>query len=272
MQALATIGQRGQVPLMTTSPTTMRERELLGRALAVLRERASLNQTEAGAAYDGVSGQGWGKYERGLAPTIEQREVQERLAAAVKATREELIEERNRLAGDRPPLALVSNNPRPRIMSSPARHSALLTVRDRVQAGAWLQADDSTQISTPGHPVGHDQRYPSAHQWLSLVSGDSVDQLGIFDGDFVHCIDIIDIGYHPRTGDLVEVERSRFQGSERELTLKQIETTPNGIRLWPRSNNPRWQKPLDLTDGLAAHEDDVTVTIRGLVVASIRRF
>ncbi|MDP2214743.1 MAG: helix-turn-helix domain-containing protein [Phenylobacterium sp.] len=256
---------------MTVSAESFHERELLGRALAVLRERANLSQTAAGERF-GVSGQNFGKYERGQAPSIEQRSVQERLAIAVGATREELLEERDRLAGTRSNVSTLADRMPSRMAPIPMRHSALLTVRDRVQAGAWLMADDTSQVVGSGHPIGYDPRYPSAQQWLSDVSGDSVDQLGIFDGDLVHCVDAIDIRYHPRTGDLVEVERTRFQGSERELTLKQIELTPQGVLLWPRSSNPRWQQPLDLTDGVTGPVEDIEIRIRGLVVASVRRF
>lgn len=256
---------------MTVSADSLRERELLGRALAVLRERASLSQTVAGERF-GVSGQNFGKYERGQAPSIEQRSVQERLAMAVGSTREALLEERDRLAGVRSNVASIADRIIPRPDAIPVRHSALLPLRDRVQAGAWLLADDTAQVMGNGHPVGYDSRYPTAQQWLSAVSGDSVDQLGIFDGDLVHCVDAVDIRYHPRTGDLVEVERTRFQGSERELTLKQIELTPSGVLLWPRSSNPRWQQPLDLTEGLEREDEDVVVRVRGLVVAVVRRF
>jgi len=68
---------------------------------------------------------------------------------------------------------------------------------------------------------------------------------------------------------VVEVERIRFQGRERELTLKQVELTPKGVVLWPRSTNPRWKQPLHiLADGDAG--DDVEVRIRGWVIKLIR--
>ena len=145
-----------------------------------------------------------------------------------------------------------------------------LPVRDRVQAGAWLQADDSVQTVPARYPAARDPRYARAEQWLSVVVGDSVDRLLIFDGDYVHVVDAIDIGYAPRTGDVVEVERTRHDGQLRELTIKQVEVTPGGVLLWPRSHNKRWSEPLNLQDG-AANDDDIEVRIRGLVIATIRR-
>ena len=119
------------------------------------------------------------------------------------------------------------------------------------------------------HAHARDPRFPHAPQWLSEVIGDSVDQLGILDGDLIHCVDFEAAGVALQTGQIVEVERIRFGGQERELSVKQVEITPHGVLLWPRSNNPRWGHPLSMTDGA---DDDVTVAIRGLVVQSIRRF
>jgi hypothetical protein len=71
-------------------------------------------------------------------------------------------------------------------------------------------------------------------------------------------------------GDIVEVERTRFQGSERELTLKEIVIQDDTLELWPRSTNPKWSTPLVFRDGLNTEEDEVR--IRGLMIQLIRRF
>lgn len=148
----------------------------------------------------------------------------------------------------------------------------LLPVRGAVQAGAWLEVDVHDQRNVEMRAAAKDQRFPLADQWLSIVHGDSMNDLkpsGIFDGDTVQCVDAISIDYQPRTGDIVEVERIRFQGRERELTLKQVEVTPKGVVLWPRSTNARWQQPIRiLEDGDAG--DDVEVRIRGWVIKLIR--
>jgi hypothetical protein len=120
-------------------------------------------------------------------------------------------------------------------------------------------------------PAAFDPRFPREAQYLTEVVGDSVDQLRIFDGDLVHCVDIGAIGYVPMTDDIVELERSRFDGQERELTLKQIEMTPEGPVFWPRSTNPRHRDPIDPRDGVPRNED-ITWRVRGLVLTSIRRF
>ena len=150
-----------------------------------------------------------------------------------------------------------------------------LPVRGEVRAGAWLQVEDA-QDEPETYPAARDPRFPRADQWLSVVRGDSMNALekdgraaGIYDNDLVHCVDAVAIDYRPRTGDVVEVERTRFQGREVELTLKQVEVTEGGVLLWPRSTSPRWQEPIPYAEG---DEDDVQVRIRGWVITSLRRF
>lgn len=152
-----------------------------------------------------------------------------------------------------------------------------LPVRNSVQAGAWHEIDDQDQRTIETHPAPIDPRFPQAAQWLSRVRGDSMNALkkgdslaGILDGDLVHIVDAIAIDYRATTGDVVEVERIRFDGRERELTLKQVEVTPGGILLWPRSTNPRWKDPLPYApekDG-----EDVEVRVRGKMLQVLRQF
>jgi transcriptional regulator with XRE-family HTH domain len=247
------------------------EAQLLGRALSILRKRVGLSQAGAGERF-GISGEGWRKYETGLAKSIFSPDSQTRLARAVSASREELLAERARLAGDDPPaLPRVSPAERASWAQSRAPELALLPIRDTVQAGAWLAADDYRQDQPASHPVARDPRFPQAHQWLDEVRGDSVNLLNIVEGDLVHCVDAVEIGYYPRTGDVVEVERLRFGGQERELTLKQVEVSEAGVLLWPRSTNPRFRSPLELNADTGDGEE-FEVRIRSLVVASIRRF
>lgn len=248
------------------------ELKLLGQALANLRERAKLSQGQAAEAYRsddgddarGTTSQNWSKYERGQAPGIFKPEVQRRLTRAVGATPDDLKEERDRIEVETFPA--TGRSPMSALRPIGQR---LLQIRDRVRAGAWLQADDYLDSQPREFPAARDERFPYADQWLSQVAGDSVNKLNIFDGDLVHCINAVSIFYQPKTGDIVEVERKRFDGRERELTLKQVEVTQGGVLLWPRSTNPRWKEPLSLFQGLDGPEE-IEVSIRGLVIAVIR--
>lgn len=70
------------------------EAALLGKALASLRDSKNMTQGAAAEAYGIRSDKGWGKYERGLVPSIEQRAVQQRLVEAVGATIDDLMREK----------------------------------------------------------------------------------------------------------------------------------------------------------------------------------
>ena len=255
-----------------TPPKRLSEKQAAGLALKRLRKRADLTQ-EVAAAQAGVATQSWRRYEWG------ERDLSldslARLAAAIGFTLADVLAERERVKGglstlDAPPTGgsvdLARLTPHPRI---PALQ--LLPIRDPVQAGTWHEVDGLDQQAPAMSTTLRDPRYPHADQWLAPVRGPSVNRLGINDGDYVHCVDTVQIGYEPETGHIVEVERVRFQGRERELTLKQVEIVGDEVLLWPRSTDDRYQQPLMIHDGIADHED-FEVRIRGLVIASIRRY
>jgi transcriptional regulator with XRE-family HTH domain len=147
-----------------------------------------------------------------------------------------------------------------------------LPVRYRVQAGTWVEVDSQAQTwdEPPSHPVAPDPRYLGFQQWLERVVGDSIDKQ-IPEGQLAHVVDAIDLGYAPRTGDFVVVERRRNGGSLRERTIKQVVVERGVVELWPRSTNPKWREPLRLTDGAEA-DDGIEVEIVGLVIGSYNPF
>jgi SOS-response transcriptional repressor LexA len=141
-----------------------------------------------------------------------------------------------------------------------------LPVRYRVEAGPWREVEDLA-VSYGEHDVPVPPRFAGFAQWLEEVVGDSMDRL-IQPGRLVHVIDAIDMGYQPADGDIVVVERER--AGLRERTLKQVEITGRRILLCPRSTNPRWQAPLDVSSGLREAESEITVQVVGLVIADFR--
>lgn len=142
-----------------------------------------------------------------------------------------------------------------------------LPVIGPVQAGAWLEVDETPQDEPVMLSIAADRRYPHARQWLREVRGDSMDRRGILPGDMAHLVDFQGSGVELRSGQVVEVTRSR--AGLREITLKEVEITPDRILLWPRSSNPKWSNPVQLDDGDGL---DVEVQITGLLLATIKRF
>jgi transcriptional regulator with XRE-family HTH domain len=243
--------------------------KLFGEALRRVRVRADLTQEKA-AERMGVTRQAWQNYEKGDRQAVLRSDLQERLAEALGVSRADLLQIAEHERSSAPPPSRASGLRDRRAGVTRPLELMLLPVRDRVQAGAWLLADDTGQDYPRTYPAARDARFPNADQWLSEVVGDSVNRLGINHGDLVHLVDATGIGYSPRSDDIVEIERLRFDGAERELTLKQVEVRGDRVLFWPRSTNARWTEPVVLLEDVA--EEAVEVRIRGLVLASIRRF
>lgn len=141
-----------------------------------------------------------------------------------------------------------------------------LPVRYSVQAGHWIENDAEIPPEQITLAVLPDPRFEQFPQWLEKVVGDSAD-LKIPPGNYAHVVDAIELGYAPRNGDWVVVERRRQQQGTRERSIKQIEVTRNGaITLCPRSRNPKWSEPMVLAAG--ADGDDTEVEIVGLVIGA----
>lgn len=142
-----------------------------------------------------------------------------------------------------------------------------LPVRYRVQAGLWHDADTEDPPEQVLLAVLPDPRYSRYPQWLEKVLGDSVN-LKIPAGHYAHVVDAIEMGYAPKTGDWVVVERRRDQGAIRERTIKQVDVSPGGVvRLFPRSTNPKWADAVDLVAGSRPGEP-IEVEIVGLVIGA----
>lgn len=110
-----------------------------------------------------------------------------------------------------------------------------------VQAGVFLDVD----LHTNDHPkrvaIAPDPRYRRAKQFAWLVRGDSMDRAGLLDGMWavgVDYVDFADLYRDLESGDVVVVERLRFDGQERELTIKRFWREKDGIALVPDSSNP----------------------------------
>lgn len=89
---------RGPMPTDNAATPPAQQALALGEALRTLRERGGMTQEQAGEAM-GVTRQAWQQYETAGKPVILRTDMQERLAAAIGLHRDDLIRERDRLAG-----------------------------------------------------------------------------------------------------------------------------------------------------------------------------
>lgn len=162
-----------------------------------------------------------------------------------------------------PPLTItLQDSPLPRV-------DDLHTVRvvGRAAAGLWkdvsIIADDYYEYEHI--PVIPSPRYAGHEQYALLVEGNSINRK-IRDGEYAICVSWDAVGGEPKDGMYVHVERHR--GGLQEATIKRVRIVNGTIQLWPDSDDPRFQDPLDLS----TDEDGAEVQIRGLVIGTYRHF
>jgi SOS-response transcriptional repressor LexA len=213
---------------------------------------------------------------------------QEQLAEAIGMSRATI----NRLANDHSKLKLdraeelaphlrvsadelMLNRPRTEEAKQPRKGVPIppgrLPYGGTVEAGDWLTVDDFNQdladntvpMSVPRHPG-----YPQLEQVAWKVRGDSMDQAGILEGMWLvgaSYADYVDKVGELDNGNFVVAERTRYQGAERELTVKEVQFARRGMRLVPRSSNPK-HKEFFVDLDPEADPDRETVRILGVVL------
>ena len=137
---------------------------------------------------------------------------------------------------------------------------AQVHIRGSVQAGTWNEfeefpdADMETVPTVMGKWAGYEQ-------FAYKITGPSMNQARIFDGDFVVCVPYFLAAKGHKTGDLVVVERRR--GGLVERTVKQVDFSNGDCKLWPRSDDPRFQLPIPCK---GPEPDGTEIEIIGLVI------
>lgn len=140
-----------------------------------------------------------------------------------------------------------------------------------VQAGSFLAVDDFNQDpdDVPAY-VLPDPAYTRVRQYAWRSRGDSMDQAGIVDGMWVvgaDASDYIDVYGDIESGDLVVVERTRYQGQERELTVKEVHFYRDRYELRPVSSNPE-HVPIVVSHDHSVDSDGLEVKIIGVVLTA----
>lgn len=132
-----------------------------------------------------------------------------------------------------------------------------------VEAGAFRPVDLLDQSSAARRikldPV---RKFELARQYAYEVRGDSMNLARIEEGMWLTTID-----YHDyverygavRAGTLVVVERTRAQGAERELTVKEVHFYRDHMELVPRSTNLTHKPLIVPRDGGSDNGEEVTI-------------
>ena len=145
-----------------------------------------------------------------------------------------------------------------------------------VQAGAFLPVDEYFQqdiYEVPEFVLRH-PAYSKVRQYSYQVRGNSMNAAGIEDGMWIvaaDASDFIDIYGEVESGEFVVVERTRHQGAERELTVKEIRFYRDRYELLPRSNDPQY-KPIVVPHDAKADPDGIEVKIVGVLLTAYRDF
>jgi hypothetical protein len=154
------------------------------------------------------------------------------------------------------------------LSSTPAGSRATirqLPIRGKVAAGLWRLVDHFADQPLGEAPMVESVRYAGIDQWAELIEGPSMDR-HYAEGDFVHVVDAIGMGYRPLKGDHVIVERRSAQDGKIERACKAVDVVNNQVIVRGDSADPRWNEPLPL-DGAG---DDSTVQVVGKVIGSYR--
>lgn len=126
------------------------------------------------------------------------------------------------------------------------------------QAGVFVDVELHANHEPQAVAISPDPRYRRARQYVWQVLGDSMNKAGIHDGMFAVGVDYVDFVEHYRpieTGDIVVVERMRFDGQERERTIKRYWEEPTGVALMPESTNPHHKPIVIPKDGVIEGEE-----------------
>lgn len=140
-----------------------------------------------------------------------------------------------------------------------------LKVNGYVEAGAWRSSEEWNDertfvINNMPSPV------PGANRFGLVVAGSSMN-LVYEPGTALDCVSIFKGGVRPQTGDHVIVECVRPDGL-RELTVKEYREEGGKFLLVPRSNDPKYQEPIEYPGPDKGYAGESEVRVIAFVMAA----
>lgn len=113
-----------------------------------------------------------------------------------------------------------------------------------VGASSFDDIEEIEEQEPLGESIGQRyERMPRAKHMAFRVTGDSMVERGINEGDILHGVDWVDSGLLPANGMIVVVEETRYGGHARRWTVKEVEVHRDQFILNPRSPN-KVHKPI----------------------------
>lgn len=121
-----------------------------------------------------------------------------------------------------------------------------IKVTGKVAANSWMSVDDMDFGYDDEETVPSVSGYPTEWQFALKVDGNCLNKIASH-GDRLVCLNVIKARIETKPGDLVIVERSRYDGQMVERTAKRLQQSATGkYELWPESNDPLHQEPIIL--------------------------
>jgi len=138
-----------------------------------------------------------------------------------------------------------------------------------VQAGVWKEAVQWHEDDCYTAKIALPNDYAKKNYFGLLVEGDSMDK-EFGPGSILTVCPVYEYDDEVKSGHFVIVQRT--MNGITEATAKQLEIIDGHAKLWPRSNNPKYQEPIEIT---WPYEDPQecgleTVEITGIVVSATK--
>lgn len=125
-----------------------------------------------------------------------------------------------------------------------------IPVFGKVSASTWYTVDEGFIEDTDEENVERIPSvsgYPVDWQFGMVVDGNCLNKIAN-DGDRLVCLDLIKSQIDIADGDLVVVERRKFDGMMRQVTAKRVKRTSRGFEFRPESTDQAHQDPIRLND------------------------
>jgi transcriptional regulator with XRE-family HTH domain len=183
------------------------------------------------------------------------------LGVSVDALESEESSKSNLSTGKRGQNGSVSKKSAPDFSLS-AKPLSSIRVTGAVQAGAWREALEWDPADQYELPVALPEQYRNIPVFGFEVHGPSMEKV-YKHGTVIMAVRYIDLGREP--GERERVVAQRFKAHLVEASVKTFRRDASGVaHLWPESNHPAFQTPLDLDPG---EGEEVQVTHK--VIGSI---